>query len=135
MKIENQVCTWEQGLALHQFGVIKNESFFQWMECIISDDDGKAWAVFRPNTGEYDWVAVTSIHPDVDGEEFETARECSAFTMAEVSAMLGEGWEYTIKLNKYTTTENQTEVMAQYLLSGLESGQILTADANKRLTK
>lgn len=89
MTPEQQVCTWEQGLKLHKLGIVKNKTFFQWIEVVINEDGKQTkWALFRPNTGEYDWMAVGSIHESVDNEPFETNRECSAFTVAELGEML-----------------------------------------------
>lgn len=90
MKIEQQVCTWKQGMKLHQLGVKKNESYFQWMECLLTNDGenfNKWWAVFRPNNGEHDYMTDMDFPEGYDGDEFETSRECAAFTVAELGVM------------------------------------------------
>ena len=87
MKIENQVCSHQQGERLHELGVVKNKSHFQWMQVVVNDTK-KIWALFRPNSGAYDWMCDEGLPDELGGEDFETDKECSAFTVAELGVML-----------------------------------------------
>lgn len=129
MILEQQVCTTEQGLKLHKLGVVKNESYFQWMEVVCNDTE-KKWAIFRPNTGEFDRMCDDPVHDDIDGEDFETARECSAFTVAELLLMNNQ----TITINNLQCMK-PAEALADHLIGRLERGEVTPEECNQRLSK
>lgn len=163
MKIEQQVCTYEQGLKLKQLG-IKADSYFTWMECLLTNDGDnflKWWAVFRPNDGEFDYMSdMQKPEGYEDEEEFETDRECSAYTVAELCQMLpayylswrfpadgGEKWIATViaspkppgvddihtlhEFDRYGDT--QAEALATLLIALLETGAVTIEEVNSKI--
>lgn len=121
MKLQDQVCTWEQGLRLHELGVEKDKSYFTWVECILHHKGGKEekwWAIFRPNDGVHDYASDMTF-PDwcTDDEEFETARECCAFTVAELGVMIPD----------YIVVDNYRMHFQSYKQEQRDNGKLFTA--------
>jgi hypothetical protein len=167
MKIENQVNSYQQGLRLHELGVVKNESYFQWMECLLPTGDNSTttewWAIFRPNIGEFDFMTDMEIPEGYDNvEDYDTNRECSAFTAGELGCMLPDGdsigsaqietFRATKGFDRYvckaegveydnndpifrTEGKTEAEARANMLIHLLENKLTTPEEVNKRLTE
>lgn len=152
MKIENQVNSYQQGLRLHELGVVKNESYFQWMECLLPTGDNSTttewWAIFRPNIGEFDLMTDMEIPEGYDNvEDYDTNRECSAFTVGELGKMID--WNHIsisppYKKDKFWYmhtneqdfySETEAECRAGALIHLLENKLTTPEEVNKRLTE
>lgn len=101
MKAESGVCTMAQAEALKKLGVKKEREFFVWFEVATLDKNGDPvdWfpALFRPNTGETDYICLTDVprecyDKDDPEMELETRGGLPAFTVAELIAFIPARW-------------------------------------------
>lgn len=156
MKLEKQVCTLEQAKRLKELG-IEQQSHFTWYEVSDGSDEG------NPDAEGVEWyeilaqkdhhrmmdMAVYPVASDLttsDGEFCSTRGIYSAFTVAELGAMLptaydtmrtAEGWRgYGNQGYDYPTEEvyeNESEPRAVMLIHLLENNNITATDCNNRL--
>jgi len=89
MKIQKQVCTFEQGLKLKELGVNYKEANFYWEKKIF--DEPKGFGIY-----------FHFQKPHVLGDEHKP-NFVPAFTVAELGIMLGEGhpsWQFEHSVSK-----------------------------------
>lgn len=96
MKLEDQVCSFEQAKKLKELG-IKADTFFTWLEAARHDEDGSKvveWVPVLFYEQNMDMFAVPGDYAYLqnDDNEFNDTRgNYSAFTVSELSEFIGKG--------------------------------------------
>ena len=156
MKIQNQVCTYEQGNKLRDLGITA-DSYFTWINCAKRLESGSTeWhpCLFQPQLhGDPFCIAYplgdTFDDYGVDGEFHETGKNSPAFTSAELGTLLylfcsrvevQNNGRYLILENglggvAFNDTSTEAEGRAEFLIWLLQKVYILPFDCNSRLEK
>jgi hypothetical protein len=119
MKLENQICTLEQGVKLKELGVLQLATF---------------WTPVIPNRKEIrcriesDTIGMELDHAVIiDGEPSVNYNCISRFTVAELGAML------PASVYKVKKCKNEAEARADLLIQMLSKGLTKVEDVNQRL--
>lgn len=139
MKLENQVCTIEQAKRLMELGVAQDSVFYHYQEKTPTNpnstyygwrQDGMFWELSR--TGKPSRVSTNRIH-----------KEYSAFTVAELGAMIGKGtkmaerhWQWLLNcVNSGVsgTVAYNVVALAGFVITELENNHTTAAEVNSRL--
>ena len=116
------------------------------MECLLTKNgnDFEGYPrLFRPNTGEHDFMTDEPMPDWWDFEEFETGKEASAFTISEMAAMIGKGtkaaekhWQFLIDCVNSglsgTVCYNPIS-LAGFIITIIENGTLPIDEANSRI--
>lgn len=116
MKLEKQVCTFEQGIKLKKFDIMQVSQFHHFCTGFHSDGNGN-----------YPPKYILAHHNNApDG--YVGNEGCSAFTTAELLLMNGE----TITINNQQLPIS-AEAIADHLLWRLERDEVTAEECNYRL--
>ncbi len=125
MKIEQQVCTWEQAKKIKELGITQTSSYFYWHFGAVSET----------------WILINCEDSDIDANDF------SAYTVAELGVMMPSGYDTMHSTmggrrwfdldgmddREYYKTE--AEARAAMLIYLLENNILKVDEVNNRLQK
>lgn len=130
MKLQNQVCSLEQGKRLAQLGISTN-SHLSWLgdETLRLMDNGKDGVSYS------NWVFVSQTEP-VNNQEADWRDDvciskplAPAFTVAELGVMLDDTTPFVIE----SVDRTEAQSRAAFLIQLLEQGHLTPDECNSRL--
>ncbi len=135
MKLEDQVCTFEQAKRLAELGIVQ-DSLFYWKEneiqTVVTDREMKSWIdKYLPACNKY-YSAFTiaeliQMNENVHNIDASTAREGKWFSTTNSSAKLRE--------DQFTYYDTFAEACADKLIRAIELEYETVETFNKRLQK